>query len=158
VGKLPLDENMRAIVHTKSNLSPLAPSQAFGLDENGGFCWLGDCEATIDDVMSGKPKTEGRLSKASRLLRETLAHGAVAAAEIELLAEREGISFKTFKRAKEALGVVSVKRGGQWFWNMPIIVDCEDVQEEQSGQGGQTGQEGQANALVPLGFFEPQTA
>jgi hypothetical protein len=143
---------MRAVVHTKSNLSPLAPSQAFGLDENGGFCWLGDCDATVDDVMCGRPKTEGQLSKARRLLEQTLSHGAVAAVEIELLAEREGVSFKTFKRVKETLGAVSIKRDGRWFWDMPIDVVCEDIQE------GQTNQEGHTNALVPLGFHEAQTA
>jgi hypothetical protein len=152
VGKLPLDESMRAIVHTKSNLAPLGKSQAFGLDENGGFCWLGDCDATVDEVMSGKPKAESQFTKARRLLETKLAHGAVAAVEIMELAENEGISFKTFKRVKDALGVISFKRGGQWFWDLPIEVVYEDCsQEVQNSQGVQ------ANALVPLDFYAPQS-
>jgi hypothetical protein len=106
--------------------------------------------------MSSKVESEGQLAKARRLLEQTLAHGAVAAVEIELLADREGISFKTFKRAKEALGVISVKRGDRWYWDMPIIVDGETVTEDV--QEGQTDQEGHANALVPLGFREAQSA
>jgi hypothetical protein len=113
VGKLPLDESMRAVVHTKSNLAPLGKSQAFGFDESGGFTWLGDCDATVDEVMSGKPKQESRFAKARRLLETKLAHGAVLAVEIMQIADDEGISFKTFKRAKEALGVISFRRGGQ---------------------------------------------
>jgi hypothetical protein len=146
VGKLPLDENMRAIVHTKSNLSPLGASQAFGLDENGGFTWLGDCDATVDEVMSGKPKQESQFAKARRLIETKLAHGAVAAIEIMELAENESISFKTFKRAKDALGVMSFRRNGQWYWDLPINVAYEECPPEQ----GQSAQEGQATALVPL--------
>ena len=143
VGKLPLDESMRAIVHTKSNLAPLGKSQAFGLDENSGFCWLGDCDATVDEIMSGKPKPESQFTKARRLLETKLANGAVPAVEIMQMADDEGISFKTFKRAKEALGVLSFKRGGKWYWDLPIDVVCEE--------GGQDFKEGQTNALVPLG-------
>jgi len=150
IGKLPLDENMRAIVHTKSNLAPLGKSQAFGLDENGGFCWLGDCDATVDEVMSGKSKPESQFAKARRLIEAKLAHGPVPAVDIIQMADEEGISFKTFKRAKEALGVLSVKRGGQWYWELPIDVAYEESSTEarQSYEGGQD-----ANALVPLGIY-----
>ena len=41
VGRIPVDENMRAIVHNKSNLSSAGVPQAFGLDPAGGFTWLG---------------------------------------------------------------------------------------------------------------------
>jgi hypothetical protein len=152
VGKLPLDENMRAIVHTKSNLSTLGKSQAFGVDESGNFSWLGDCDATVDEVMSGKPKAENQFVKARRLLETKLAHGAVAAVEIIQMADDGGISFKTFKRAKEALGVISFRRNGQWYWDLPIEVIYEDVsQEVQHEQGGQ------GAALVPLNFYAAQS-
>ncbi|MDR1532956.1 MAG: AAA family ATPase [Clostridiales bacterium] len=163
VGKLPLDGyqynahasvcEMRAIVHTKSNLSPLAKAQAFGLDEDGGFCWLGECDATVDEVMSGKPKPESQFAKARRLLETKLAHGAVAAIEIMQMADDEGISFKTFKRAKDALGVISIKQGGQWFWVLPIDAEfTECSQEGQNEQGVQA-----ANSLVPLAFYAAQS-
>ena len=146
VGKLPLDESMRAIVHTKSNLAPLGKSQAFGLDDSGYFCWLGECDATIDEVMSGKPKPESQFAKARRLIETALANGPVPAADMEQLAEEEGISFKTFKRAKEALGVLSYQRGRLWYWDLPIEVEYEDC----SSSEGQNSSEGQVTALVPL--------
>ena len=146
VGKLPLDENMRVIVHNKSNLSAPGASQAFGLDDNGGFCWLGECDATVDEVMSGKPKQESQFAKARRLIETALANGPVPSADIEQMAEKEGISFKTFKRAKEALGVISYQRGRLWYWDIPIEVEYEDC----SSSEGQNGSEGQITALVPL--------
>ena len=152
IGKLPIDEDTRAIVHTKSNLSPLGASQAFGLDDNGGFCWLGDCDATVDEVMGGKPKTESQFAKARRLLEQALSHGAVPAADIMQMADDEGISFKTFKRVKDALGVLSFRRGGQWYWELPIDVVYEDCTSEQ----GQDTQGGQVTGLVPLSFYTTQ--
>ena len=53
VGKIPLDETMRAIVHNKSNLSAPGASQAFGMDSAGGFCWLGEYDIGIDEILNG---------------------------------------------------------------------------------------------------------
>ena len=151
IGKLPLDENMRAIVHTKSNLAPLGKSQAFGLDGTGagvscaGFCWLGDCDVMTDEILSGKPKPESQFAKARRRLEKTLARGPVLTVEIMQLADEEGISFKTFKRAKDALGVISFRRGGQWYWDLPVTVEYEDCSQEGQDEHG-----GQVTGLVPL--------
>ncbi|MDR0861357.1 MAG: AAA family ATPase [Oscillospiraceae bacterium] len=120
VGKLPLDDSMRAIIHSKSNLAPLGAPQAFGLDQNGDFCWLGDCEITLDEMLSGKPKAENQFSKAVKLLELALAVQPVAAVEIMRRAEEQGISPKTLNRAKSALGVQSIRKNGQWFWVLPI--------------------------------------
>ena len=146
VGKLTEDETTRVIVHNKSNLSAPGASQAFGLDDDGGFCWLGECGATVDEVMGGKPKQESQIAKARRLIETALANGPVPAADMEQLAEEEGISFKTFKRAKEVLCVVSYQRGRLWYWDLPIEVDYEECTSSE----GQDGSEGQVAALVPL--------
>ena len=146
---------MRSIVHTKSNLAPLGKSQAFGLDDNGGFCWLGDCNATVDEVMSGKPKPESQFAKARRLLEAKLAHGAMPAVDIMQMADDEGISFKTFKRAKDALGIISFKQGDQWYWDLPVEGGYREAGED--SQEGQNSQEGQANVLVSLDFYAPET-
>jgi len=54
----------------------------------------------------------------------------------------EGISFKTFKRVKESLGIISYRKNGQWYWSMPIDVVYKDKTYE--GQGAD---------LVPLDFL-----
>ena len=66
------------------------------------------------------------------------------------MADDEGISFKTFKRAKDALGVISIKRGGQWYWDLPVEVVYEEA--GQDSQGGQV-----ANALVPLDYYASES-
>ena len=117
VGKTNMGDDIRAIVHNKSNLAPIGVSQAFGLDPVGGFCWMGEYDITIDELLGGAAKVpKDQLSRACNLIKSTLAYGAVAAVEIMLKAEEQGISEKTLKRAKSALGVISIKRGGQWFW------------------------------------------
>jgi hypothetical protein len=82
VGKLSLDDTMCAIVQTKNNLAPLGESQAFGFDEISGFTWLGSCNATIDEILTGKAKAESQFAKARRLLESKLSNGAVPAIEI----------------------------------------------------------------------------
>jgi hypothetical protein len=146
VGRLGTDDDMRAAVHNKSNLSVPGASQAFGFDPVSGFRWLGECGATVDEVMGGKPKQESQYAKARRLIEAALSGGAVPAAEMEQLADEHGISFKTFKRAKEALGVISYQRGRLWYWDLPIDVDYTDCTSPE----GQNGSEGQATALVLL--------
>ena len=144
VGKLPDDDEIRAIVPIKNNLAPLGKSQAFGFDD-GGFTWLGECDATIDEILSGKPKPESQFTKARRLIETALAKGAVPAADMEQMADEQGISYKTFKRAKEALGVISVQRNRKWYWEMPI-----DVEYTECPSAGQDASEVQTTTLVPL--------
>jgi energy-coupling factor transporter ATP-binding protein EcfA2 len=76
VGRIPLDENMRAIVHGKSNLAAPGASLAFGLDDNGGFTWLGDYDVTLDEIMNGKPSRNSQFDRAKRLIKNALANGA----------------------------------------------------------------------------------
>ena len=76
----------------------------------------------------------------------SLINGPIPAADMEQLAEEEEISFKTFKRAKEVLGVISYQRGRLWYWDLPIEVAYEDCTSSE----GQNSSEGQVTALVPL--------
>ncbi|GHU57420.1 hypothetical protein AGMMS49975_22980 [Clostridia bacterium] len=125
---------MRGIVHGKSNLAPPSESLAFGLDPISGFCWLGKYPITLDELLDEKPKKESQFAKARRLLETELAHGEVAAVEIMERAEEQGINTKTLNRAKFALGVISIKRGSQWFWSIPIeFVYKEDRQDSPVG-------------------------
>jgi hypothetical protein len=136
VGRIDMDENMRAVVHNKSNLAPHGSSLAFGLDPVGGFTWLGEHDITIDELLGNiKPKPESQFSKARKLIERELAGGSAPAVEIMQMAEEQGISAKTLNRAKEALSVISIKRGNRWYWEMPVdIVYFEDGQDSQDGQ------------------------
>jgi hypothetical protein len=128
IGKIPLDDQRDAGpkgVHLDATSRCPGESLAFGLDLVSGFCWLGKYPITLDELLDSKPQKESQFAKARRLLETELAHGEVAAVEIMERAEEQGINAKTLNRAKSVLGVISVKRGAQWFWTIPIEVVYE---------------------------------
>jgi hypothetical protein len=124
-------------------LPPVGASQAFRLDRDGGFSWLGECNVNIDELLGGRRKPESQFTKARRLIEIELAHGPVPAADMMQMAEEQGISPKTLNRAKEALGVISIKRGVQWYWELPI--EAEYTVVEDGGQHSQDSHDGQRN-------------
>jgi hypothetical protein len=151
VGKV--SEDTRAVVHSKSNLAPAGASFAIGLDRDGRFVWLGAYDITADELLKGAKKPESQFTKARRLLETALAHGPVPAADLMRQAEEQGISPKTLKRAKEALGVLSVKRGVQWFWELPIEAEYTVVSEERQQGHGDDGHGGALTLSTPLTLF-----
>jgi len=150
VGKTDLGDNIRAVVHNKSNLAPAGKSLAYGLDPVSGFVWMGEYDTNIDEILSGKrsPKPENQFAKARKFIENTLRNGAVPSADILEMAEDQGISEKTLYRAKSELGVISVKLGGVWHWELPIEATCTEVFEggHQNAQGGH----GIAMTMLPI--------
>jgi hypothetical protein len=143
-----LSETERVVAQAKSNLAPIGKAVAFELDPVLGFEWRGECDADVDDVMSGKAnKPENQFSKARKIIEEFLSDGyEVKAADIYERAENEGISIKTLKRAKAELGVITFKRADGWYWQLPVIADFTKV----GCDGFQGGQGGQKNEVFPL--------
>jgi rubrerythrin len=89
---------------------------------------------TADEAMqaeSGSPSASA-LDAAKDWLRETLAHGSVAAEEVFDLAKAEGIKEKTLRRAANALGVRKAKlaMAGGWSWSFSpkVAKSAEDAQ------------------------------
>jgi len=135
VGSTEVNENIRAMVHNKSNLAPLGPSQAFGLDPDSGFCWMGEYDITIDELLNGEKcnKPENQFAKAQMFVENILKSGPMAATEIFQKAEDNGISDTTLNRAKKALGVISIKVNGRWFWELPVDLEYTEVYEDYQG-------------------------
>ena len=129
VGYTNADENIRAIVQNKNNLAPAGKSQAFSIDPVNGFTWLGECDATVDEILGKPRKPESQFAKARRFIETILSHGPVLAVEVMERAEAEDISLSTLNRAKEALGAISAKRGEHWYWILPIEAECRDVSD-----------------------------
>ena len=147
VGRIDTEENMRAIVHNKNSLGPKGVSLAFSLDPVHGFTWRGECDVTIDELLTGKKKPESQFDKAKRLIETALVRGPVPAADMFQMAEEEGISAKTLNRAKDDLGVHSFKRGYNWYWDLPVVVEYTDVsQDGQHSHHGQSGQDDDCQA------------
>ena len=130
------DENLRAVVQNKSNLAKPGISLAFELDSDNNFCWRGEYDIGIDELLGGKSqvKSESQLDIAIQFIEGILRNGAVPAAEILESAADNYISEKTLHRAKSALGIISFKQGDKWFWEIPIDVEYA-VYDEDSQDG-----------------------
>jgi len=135
VGRIPVDDDMRAIINNKNNLSPAGSPQAFTINPISGFTWLGEYDVTIDEMFNGIKKPESQFTKARHLIGTEMTSRPVPAADVMQRAEEQGISLKTLNRAKDALGVISIKRGNRWYWELPIDVEFTVVRED--GHHGQ---------------------
>ncbi len=76
-------------------------------------------------------------SEAKEWLNDLLADGPVAVKEIESEAKAAGLSWATVRRAKDALGIRSVKVrfDGQWSWSLPKML--EDVPSQKGEHLGE---------------------
>lgn len=142
-----------AIVQTKTNLAEKS-KKAFGYKiesaqitlETGEtisapkLFWTGESEITAETMLSAiRSETSEEKSEkqdAIAFLRETLNGGQKTSVVIFAEAKKIGISEATLKRAKSALGIKSVKRGGtfggelSWFWEMPSTEDAQANAED----------------------------
>jgi hypothetical protein len=138
VGRLVnVDENMRAFIQTKSNLAPTGMPQAFGLDPVGGFCWLGDYNITIEELLDGKRTEEkgaSQLDLAKAFIKGLLANGDVLSDDVFKKGETAGFPEATMKRAKSDLKYKSVKRGNVWYWTTQPNQEYQEVQQSQKIQ------------------------
>jgi len=134
VGRLVnVDENMRAFIQTKSNLAPTGKPQAFGLDPVSGFCWLGDCNITIEEMLDGKKEEKGasQLDLAKAFIKGLLACGDILSDEVFKKGGEAGFPEATMKRAKSDLKYKSVKRGNVWFWTSQPNQSRQESQQSQ---------------------------
>jgi len=111
---------------------------------------------TADDILDrqdGRHREPSALDTACEWLREVLANGPLASAELEERARARGIAERTLKRARERVGVLREKRGKTWFASLPsargprahggrdgslgLLGTVQPIQEGQERQEGQ---------------------
>jgi len=116
VGYTDKEAGKRAIVHGKANFSEHGESQEFLLSKRDGFQWLGECDATVEDVTA--IRTGGRRRDkqdfAEEFLYNYLEDGTMPSRKLFDLAKANGISNATFRRAKKAVGAEPKKDGKSW--------------------------------------------
>lgn len=125
------EEERRVLAPTKANLAEEPPALAFHLetvDSVARIVWDGETGQNARDLLD-TPSSEARTKQeeATHVLREELKDGPQPVEQLKRLADQLGISFKTFRRAKDRMGVRAEKSGydGGWKWRLP-----------QDGQGG----------------------
>jgi hypothetical protein len=132
----PSDENRRVLAVTKSNLAVKPPSLAYRLVPHQPLdCarvkWEGEIALSADALLN--PPRETKRDEAAEFLEDALADGPQPARTLFELAEDNGISEKTLRRAKSALDVEAFRRGkdgevggGAWWWKLPGL-DGQDL-------------------------------
>ena len=118
VGKLKSDPAVRVVAHDKSSLAPEGKSIAFSLDAENGFQWIGYCDISVDDVLSGAGSVQSKTSQMEDELSWMLTEP-VPADDVFRRAAELGISERTVNIAKKNMGVDSYKVGNRWYWRKP---------------------------------------
>lgn len=117
------DKARRGIVQHKLNVGPESKkTYGFEIGDDGSFRWTGESSLTLDEMLSHRPNdsTEERTAKAAAIefLQSELANGPKASTDLVNDAYAAGISKRTLDRAKDRLGVISVKMGQHWVWEL----------------------------------------
>lgn len=130
VRKYPDDHEGRVLTSAKSNLSASPSALRYRVTEEG-FDWIGEVDIDADSVLNtatNDGEVAGALAEAEDYLRDILADGPMAAQEIMEIANQEGITIRTLKRAKkklqikaERLGKEGERGGGHWCWALPPV-------------------------------------
>ena len=113
------------VIQDKNSLAPVGKSIAFLLDGEHGFQWKGVCGLSVDDVLSGGGRLQTKTTQMEEELERMLTRAMPAEAVLSRAREL-GVSERTLMIAKKNLGVISEKRGGQWYWHLPEQ-GCKDV-------------------------------
>jgi hypothetical protein len=113
-----------AVAHAKANLSPKAPTLTYTL-EGGALAWTGTTATSADELTSGPahPYDSPKLAEAATWLGDMLDGQARKVSDLEALAKRAGIAWRTVRRASDELGVTKRKVGtvgteSYWVWEI----------------------------------------
>jgi putative DNA primase/helicase len=118
------EDGRRAIAPLKCNLAAMPAPIEYRIDDEGRFWWgQASGELTADHLLrSVRPeKYGGARDTAERFLREVLADGPMPAKDLELFAEDRGLSRRTIERARQKLGVRSLRQGKEWVLCLPDV-------------------------------------
>ena len=125
VGRLKDDPTVRVVAQDKNSLAPEGKSIAFLLDGEHGFQWKGACDLSVDDVLSGGGRFQTKTTQMEEALEQVLTEPVPAGRSAEP-SEGAGCVGAHADDRQENLGVVSEKRGSQWYWRLPEQ-GCKDV-------------------------------
>lgn len=125
IGESPEDDTERILAQSKNSLAPKGRSQIFRILDKQ-FEWCGISELDADSLAQMQPnKRQHQRQDAVDWLKDYLKPGAASAIDITAAAEAVGIAEKTLRRAKAALGILSAKEKGQWYWRLPSFTSWD---------------------------------
>ena len=110
------DPSVRVMIPVKSSLAPEGRSVAFTFDKSG-LRWIGHCNVGRSEI-EGYETGERKIDLAKRIVSELLGEFDKPSADIIRKLKMMGVSERTANTAKKALGIVSYKKNGAWYWHM----------------------------------------
>jgi len=128
----PDDENRRLLLPGKMNLSEPAPGLAFMIGgKPAQVQWSTDAvNITATEVLAKSSGGNGVGDEAGDWLRDVLSNGPLPSTDIKMIAEQDGLGWRTVERAKKRIGAVATREGfannGRWMWAMPSIDRQDD--------------------------------
>jgi putative DNA primase/helicase len=158
------DETRMLLIPSKSNIGPLSTGLAYRIEgcliEHDGqsiatsrvMYESGPVTISADKALAalqGGQSAKSAKDEASDFLEDLLAAGPVPAKEIQEAAREAGISTKSLRTAKDALGIKPEKSGmkGGWVWSLRRCPsDTEGVLPR---EGTSSGPEGHLRLVVP---------
>lgn len=129
IARDPKDPTVRILAQTKSNLGPPMPSLAFRIRANDQgvpfIVWKGQSEETAGSLLAATAENvtdRTLLAEAKQLLLRELSGGSRRMTDLHTAWRAAGISDRTMRRARVALGVKTAQKGvkGRRFWTWQI--------------------------------------
>lgn len=166
------DEARRLVLPIKNNLAPDTTGLAYRIGQADNGAPRLEWEPTpvtisVDEVLKSDldRETKTERQEAVEWLEDLLSGGPVSVNEIEKESKRDGLAWRTVRRAKDDLGIESVKRqfSGKWSWALPLEdgQKHEDVHPKSVDTFGKVGhlrkeaiEDGQVDTFVEDGDFE----
>ena len=113
------DPAIRTVRQIKNSLGPSDREISFEIRSGTGFRWL-ECKNTVAADISVEEPTEFSMKKdkAAYLIKSTLLQGDMAAKEMYVVLEKEGISHRTAEDVRKEMGICCYRKGKHWFWSI----------------------------------------
>lgn len=118
---------IRVMLQIKNNLAEEGEPIAFELNKKTGFRLIGKYNITADELLNGTTNLT-KTEQAEKMIKDILSDG-IAKPQPYFIEQGKyrNICERTVIKAKQNLGVKSVKINGKWFWNFPksTLQACE---------------------------------
>lgn len=121
----------RYMIQIKSSLAPEGEGVGFRLDKQVGFQWSSDI---YQESMETEPEhaSNEKRSTYSDVLIEMLADGPMPSVELLELFTNLNVSKRTLYTLKKELGIISFRKEGIWYWELPSLEGVNDHEETNS--------------------------
>ena len=113
--------SLRYIQQVKCNIAPEGDDYAFELVDLGTINWIGPIDREEVEELDGEAKSSRsrKLNDAISHLYNLLSQNDLSAIETMEMMRRKGFSTATIRRAKQELGIQSIKQSNQrWVWHL----------------------------------------